>query len=61
MPAEEIKPAPLINGHDLLELGFPEGPAIGAILKAVEERQLEKELTSRSEALAWVAEAFPRS
>lgn len=60
LPKEEIKPKPLINGHDLLKMGYPEGPAVGAILKAVEERQLEKELNSPSEALAWVAEAFPR-
>lgn len=60
LPKEEIKPKPLINGHDLMALGYPEGPGIGMILKAVEERQLEKELNSRSEALAWVAEAFPR-
>lgn len=60
MPREEIKPKPLINGHDLLGLGYPQGPAIGAILKAVEDRQLEKELNSKSEALAWVTETFPQ-
>ncbi len=59
MPKEEIKPKPLITGHDLLERGYVQGPAIGVILKAVEERQLEKELNSKSEALAWVTEAFP--
>lgn len=60
MPREEIKPKPLINGHDLLEMGYPEGPAVGMILKAVEERQLDQELSGKSEALAWVAETFPR-
>ena len=60
MPKREIKPKPLINGHDLLNAGYPEGPQIGLILKAVEERQLEKELISKPQALAWVAKAFPR-
>ncbi|MDO8730872.1 MAG: CCA tRNA nucleotidyltransferase [Candidatus Omnitrophota bacterium] len=60
MPKKEIKPAPLITGHDLLQIGYPEGPQVGLILKAVEEKQLEKELASKAEALAWVAEAFPR-
>ncbi len=60
LPPEEIKPKPLINGHDLLQMGYPEGPGIGAILKAVEERQLDKELNSHSEALIWVSEIFPR-
>ncbi len=59
LPVEEIKPKPLINGHDLLKLGVPEGPVIGMILKAVEEKQLEGELSSASEALAWVSENFP--
>ena len=60
LPKKEIKPKPLIDGHDLLRMGYPEGPQVGQILKAVEERQLEKELTSKAEALAWVAGAFPR-
>ncbi len=60
LPKKEIKPEPLINGHDLLKAGYPEGPQVGLILKAVEEKQLEKELTSKPEALAWVAEAFPK-
>ena len=60
MPKEELKPKPLIDGHDLLGLGYPEGPQIGLILKAVEERQLEKELDSKAGALAWVFEAFPK-
>jgi poly(A) polymerase len=59
LPKKEIKPEPLINGHDLLKVGYPEGPQVGLILKAVEEKQLEKELCSKAEALAWVSGAFP--
>lgn len=57
---KEIRPKPLITGHDLLRLGHREGPLIGTILRAVEERQLEKELRSKEEALAWVQGQFPQ-
>ncbi len=52
---EEIKPAPLINGRDLLALGYAEGPLIGRILKAVEEKQLNRKLLTHEEALDWVS------
>ncbi len=45
---------PLLNGDDLLALGLKPGPTIGALLAEVRERQLQDELTSRDEALAWV-------
>ena len=60
LPKAEIKPKPLIDGHDLLKLEYPEGPQIGVMLKAVEEKQLEKELTSKPQALAWIKKAFPK-
>lgn len=58
LPAQVLKPRPLINGHDLLKLGFKQGPLIGTILKAVEERQLEGTLTSKEQALVWVGKIF---
>ena len=60
LPVQELRPEPLISGHDLLRMGYAQGPLIGVILKAVEEQQLEKKLTSKTEALAWVEEAFPQ-
>ena len=60
LPPQELKPKRLIDGNDLLQLGYSEGPLIGTILKAVEERQLEGVLTSKPQALDWVTEAFPR-
>ncbi len=59
LSVEEIKPNPLMNGKDLLGMGYQEGPLIGAILKSVEERQLEGELSSFEEAGAWVKREFP--
>lgn len=50
---EDIRPAPLLNGRDLLAMGMKEGPAIGRFLKEAEEAQLERRITNREEALAW--------
>jgi poly(A) polymerase len=48
---EEIKPKPLVTGHDLLQLGLPPGPKIGEILHQLMDEQLEGKLTSRETAL----------
>lgn len=53
MPPEVIKPAPLLTGHDLIELGLTPGPLVGQILREAEEAQLEERLKSREEALAF--------
>ena len=48
------KPPPLITGHDLIALGMEPGPALGAMLREVEEQQLEDKLRSREDALEYV-------
>jgi poly(A) polymerase len=58
IPPKVRKPKPLINGHDLLALGYSQGPRIGEILKAVEDRQLEGELKTKEQALEWVKREF---
>jgi tRNA nucleotidyltransferase/poly(A) polymerase len=55
---EPIIPPPLVRGDDLLALGLKPGPRIGEILEAVETRQLEGELRSREEALAWLKREY---
>jgi hypothetical protein len=45
----------LVGGDDLIALGVEPGPELGALLHEVRERQLADELTSREEALAWIA------
>ena len=57
---EEIKPIPLISGRDVLALGITEGPRVGEILKAVEEAQLERKITTKEEALDLVRRYLPR-
>lgn len=56
---EEIKPAPLIGGKELIEMGYEPGPLFSEILSFVEEAQLEGEITSKKEAEEIVSRKFP--
>src|SRR5205814_4453465 len=58
-PPEEVKPAPLVTGHDLIRAGYKPGPRFKQILRAVEDAQLEGKLHSRDEAMSMVAKQFP--
>jgi len=55
---EPLIPEPLLTGHDLIALGWKPGPKFKEVLDAVQTRQLEGSLTTREEALAWVAEEY---
>jgi len=48
---EEIKPKPLITGHDLVKLGITPGPRMGEILNQLMDEQLEGRLTDQKDAL----------
>jgi poly(A) polymerase len=54
MTAQEIRPPRLIGGEDLKELGFTPGPRFKAILKDVEDQQLDGILATRDDALEYV-------
>jgi tRNA nucleotidyltransferase/poly(A) polymerase len=43
----------LVNGYDLLAMGFPEGPRVGRILDTIREKQLSGEITEKSAALEY--------
>lgn len=49
--AEELRPARLISGRDLIGAGYPPGPDFRRALDAVETAQLEGEIHTREEAL----------
>ena len=55
---EPLIPSPLVNGHDLIELGWKPGKHFAEILESVQNRQLEGLLTSREEALVWIASEY---
>jgi poly(A) polymerase len=59
MPREIMQPALLINGDDLIALGYKPGPQFKKILSAVEDGQLEGRLHSKEEATAFVGIEFP--
>jgi poly(A) polymerase len=60
LPEEQLKPAPLVTGADLIAEGYEPGPRFAEILAALEDAQLEGRVGSREEALAMVREMFPR-
>jgi poly(A) polymerase len=49
---EEIKPKPLVTGHDLQQLGAKPGPSMGKLLHQLMDEQLEGKFTDRTTALA---------
>jgi poly(A) polymerase len=59
IPAETIRPTPLVTGDDLIAAGHRPGPKFREILDAVEDAQLEGQLPSRDAALEFVRREFP--
>lgn len=57
-PPEQVRPPRLLNGDDLIALGFRPGPPFHAILEAVEEAQLNGKVTTREEAIRLVQDSF---
>ena len=51
---EDLRPAPLLDGHDLMRLGAVPGPALGQLAEEMYIAQLEGELKTPQEAKAWV-------
>lgn len=53
---QALRPKPLVNGHDLIEMGLVPGPIFRKILTAVEDAQLEGKIQDRASALALARE-----
>jgi poly(A) polymerase len=49
----ELHP-PLLSGHDLLALGVPQGPRLGALLAELREKQLQDEIKTPEQARRWI-------
>lgn len=58
MPAEAVRPRPLVTGRELMAAGYRQGPGFRAMLGAVEEAQLEGSIATAAEALALVRRRF---
>ncbi len=49
----DIKPKPLLNGHELMHLGAVPGPALGQLAEELYIAQLEGEVQTRDQAEQW--------
>jgi poly(A) polymerase len=54
----QIRP-PLLKGDDLIALGMKPGPALGALLAEIRDKQLQDELKTPAEARKWVRKRLP--
>jgi len=52
---DQLRPPALLDGHDLQKRGVAPGPRLGALLRDLEDAQLDGEVTTRTEAEAWLA------
>lgn len=50
----ELKPQPLLDGHDLIQLGAKPGPGLGRLVEEMYVEQLEGTLQTKSQAEEWV-------
>jgi poly(A) polymerase len=56
--ATEIRPPRLLDGDDLIALGFAPGPVFKQILREVEDLQLDGALATRDDAVGYVREHY---
>ncbi|MCH2177309.1 MAG: CCA tRNA nucleotidyltransferase [Mariniblastus sp.] len=54
LPAEELDPAPLVSGNDLIKLGMQPGPVFAAILDRIRVAQLDGQIETPQEGLQLV-------
>jgi len=57
-PVEEMRPVRLLTGNDLQSLGYQPGPLFSKILRSLEDAQLEGQVRSREDAIAFVAQHY---
>jgi poly(A) polymerase len=58
LPDEEVRPALLVTGRDLIEAGYAPGPRFKEMLAVAEDAQLEGRIRTREEGLALIAASF---
>lgn len=58
-PPEEVHPAPLLTGRELIAAGYTPGAAFKTMLHAVEEAQLEGSIHTPEDAMALIRSHFP--
>jgi poly(A) polymerase len=59
MPAEAVRPTPLLTGRELIAAGYTPGAGFKEILRTVEDAQLEGAIATPEQALKLVLERYP--
>jgi poly(A) polymerase len=57
-PPEQVRPARLLTGDDLKDMGYSPGPHFQKILTALEDAQLEGQVRTRDEAISLVKRTY---
>ena len=52
---EKIMPKPLLNGEDLIRIGYKEGPKIGKVLKKITDLQISEKITNSKQAINYAS------
>jgi poly(A) polymerase len=58
--AVEVRPRPLLDGHDLMRLGAVPGPLMGRLVEELYTAQLEGEVKTREQARHWAQDWLHR-
>jgi poly(A) polymerase len=59
MPAEVVRPKPLITGRELIATGYTPGAGFREMLHAVEDAQLEGQIATADEAIELIRRRYP--
>lgn len=57
---KDVRPEPLLNGHELMRLGATPGPMVGQLAQELYIHQLEEKLHSKKQAQSWCKDWLQR-
>jgi poly(A) polymerase len=60
LAGSQLRPKPLLNGHELIQLGAEPGPQVGHVGRELYIEQLSENITTRQQALKWVRDWLKR-
>jgi poly(A) polymerase len=60
LAGSQLRPKPLLNGHELIQLGAEPGPQVGHVGRELYIEQLSENITTRQQALNWVRDWLKR-
>jgi len=60
LAGSQLRPKPLLNGHELIQLGAEPGPQVGHVGRELYIEQLSENITTRQQASNWVKDWLKR-